>query len=1245
MYNVDGVMIDVGVQSDKAAAGLEKLAATLGKVKTAAAGNVGLENVRKQIEGTNNSLNKFKGFTRSLVSIAAVTRLISASVTKSNEYVESLNLFRVALGGYADEAERYAKTVEDVMGIDSSEWMRNQGTFMQIASGFGMAADQAYTLSKALTQVSYDIASFYNISTKEAMSKVRSGISGELEPLRNLGYALDTATLQQIAYANGITQKVNTMTQAQKAELRYVAIMTQSKNAINDMSRTFNTSANQIRVLTGQINVLARAFGNILIPAINAVLPIVIAFVNTLSAALNAIANLFGFAIPSVDWGSSGLSDASGAASDLNDNLGGATGSASKLKKVLMGFDELNVMPDVGGGGGGGGGGSLGAFGGSLGLELEDYMYDFLDGMYSKVKKLDGKLLGLVAGVAGLAIPAATMLGWKNLSNIIGGMVTAFAQFELNFELTRAFLESGDSKYIIMSTGITSLAGGILTTIFRNAGMTKNGTAWRYGFGTALAIDVGATLYAMYESIKESETDPFDETTIITGITNIAKGALIGYLTGGVSGALIGIALSTSATLSVIALAVDKREESMLYGNVELSAEEIRLYAQSLLNVEVDPTISLINTTVNGVAEAQAQLDSAIASLKTSANIIQLGIDTSVEAYTALKNDALAVISGADNLLTAQERTLAVMLSLSDPTDEDGKTMDEQLLSAATNASAALKAGYEGLGGQLMDAIQRGMDTGEFEAELIAELSNALVRVSSAMAHGEITGNYTAGVSLALADLDKKSFDSVLAEIETARNDLRNSYTELVTQERTNLVSQLSGLKELQAVYYEMGDIDAGNALQITIDNLEAQIKDYNIPARVEQMMANTLVNDGGVIADALAEWIGRDNNGTKFAGSMDDFFSRINAAFINAAKTGDYDSMSEYTAQAIEQAFKAKGVDLSTLNLTGADFVSEEFRGVIDEAFRKAEVSQDVIDIFWAKTANNPNWEKSGVIAAQKSIEAIKAQYNKTEPDAREIANNFADNLAKSYRDIDYDAMISEEWGDYSYIAQNIADKMNNALAKEGIDVSQLGISRTELLTEELRSHMGNALKNAGIPQGSIDAIWNEFSRIFGNGIVTSITDSKTGAVTAIGTVINALKAEAKKNTIKFKLGLTSDGSSATISGGGVNKSVNIVMKYASGGMPEYGSMFIAGESGPELVGQIGNRTGVVNSGQISEIIAAEMARNGNQSGNEDAVANAVASALNNMELKVDGDSFGRIAVKTINKRRQTSGRVELIL
>ena len=195
-----------------------------------------------------------------------IARTASDWVKESNDYVENLNLFTVAMGDAAESALEYAEAVKEAVGIDPSEWIRNQGVFKQITGGFGVMEEKANLMSKNLTQLGYDISSFYNISIEEAMEKLQSGIAGEIEPLRRLGYAIDVATLQEVAYAHGIEQSVNTMNQAQKSQLRYLAIMEQSGNVMGDMARTVQTPANALRILNQQITQLTRALGNLLIP-------------------------------------------------------------------------------------------------------------------------------------------------------------------------------------------------------------------------------------------------------------------------------------------------------------------------------------------------------------------------------------------------------------------------------------------------------------------------------------------------------------------------------------------------------------------------------------------------------------------------------------------------------------------------------------------------------------------------------------------------------------------------------------------------------------------------------------------------------------------------------------------------------------------------------------------------------------------------------------------------------------------
>lgn len=349
-----------------------------------------------------------------------IAGVIASWITDSNSYIENLNLFNVSMGQYAEEAWQYAEAVGEIMGINPGEWMRNQGVFMTITEGFGVASDRAYTMSKNLTQLTYDLASFFNISTADAFQKLESGISGELEPLRRLGYDLSVARLQQEAYNLGIDKSVMSMTQAEKAELRYYAIMTQVTNAQGDMARTLEAPANQLRILQAQVEQATRALGNLFLPVLKAILPYAIALAKAIRMVAEIIAGFFGVSIPEFDMGADAIGGVASGAGEAADGLGDASKKAKELKSALLGIDELNVIspPDDSASGGAGGAGGIG--GGGLGFDLPTY--DFIaDAVNEQVDKIMAKIQPFLDWVrdnideilAGVLAIGAAFLAWK----------------------------------------------------------------------------------------------------------------------------------------------------------------------------------------------------------------------------------------------------------------------------------------------------------------------------------------------------------------------------------------------------------------------------------------------------------------------------------------------------------------------------------------------------------------------------------------------------------------------------------------------------------------------------------------------------------------------------------------------------------------------------------------------------------------------------------------------------------------
>lgn len=361
-----------------------------------------------------------------IIKAKMIGNVIGDFIAKSNEYVENLNLFTVSLGEFADQEKQYAELVSDKLGIDPADWLRAQGVFNILATGFGVANEKAVEMSRNLTQLSYDISSMYNINVSDAMTKLQSAFSGELEPVRRLGYDLSQTKLQAIAYANGIDILVSDMTQAEKSMLRYYALMTQVTEVQGDMARTLESPSNQLRIFKAQLNMTAREIGNIFIPALNAILPYAIAILKIIRLIAQEIANLFGYELPEFDY-----SKVNTGVEDLSKGFDDATKSAKELKKATMGFDELNILnQDTGDGAGDGTGGVR------FDLEMPEYK-GFLDGIaeskadkiFEDIKEHLDEILTLVTLIGvGLVAWKTTILALNlaSLGTTLAGAVATF---------------------------------------------------------------------------------------------------------------------------------------------------------------------------------------------------------------------------------------------------------------------------------------------------------------------------------------------------------------------------------------------------------------------------------------------------------------------------------------------------------------------------------------------------------------------------------------------------------------------------------------------------------------------------------------------------------------------------------------------------------------------------------------------------------------------------------------------------
>lgn len=488
-----------------------------------------LSNKNKKIQETSNLLSKLSSALKIgtiVAGIKSVSSTIGKFVNLSNGYIENLNLFNVSMESMAGTAKEFVDNFSDVLGVDPSNVMRYTGIFNTLAEGFGIADKEAYTMSKNLTQLSYDMSSFLNIPIEEAMQKVKSGFSGEIEPMRAVGVALDEASLQETAYALGIDKKVSAMTRAQKTELLYYQMMQRTTVMQGDMARTLLQPANALRVLQQQFTQLGRAIGNIFIPILTALIPYIQVLVKWLTAAAQAIANALGFEIDTSSWGS--IADSTTDISSGIDNIGdSADKTTKKLNKMLAPFDELNVI-DFGDNSSYGSGIKDVGVGGTLGIPLPDY--DATEGAVTKnLDEIEKKLKSIIPYIATIAIGLAT---WKISDKLINflqnfkpqnfsisfqalGLPLLLADLDKFRQYMEDFIENGATFENV--TGMISSFTGALGDVLIMLGKLKIAGALKVIQG------VGEIVLAV-KDIADNGVNMDNALTAIRGLTNVAIG-------------------------------------------------------------------------------------------------------------------------------------------------------------------------------------------------------------------------------------------------------------------------------------------------------------------------------------------------------------------------------------------------------------------------------------------------------------------------------------------------------------------------------------------------------------------------------------------------------------------------------------------------------------------------------------------------------------------------------------------------
>lgn len=243
-------------------------------------------------------------------------------------------------GFIVDEKGKISQSTFSGLGLNPATTTQYTAMFAQVANSIGMTAQASTDLSEAFIRLGADWASLRNVDFEVAYEKLASGLSGQSRALRAFGVDITMATLQEIAFANGIEKSVSEMTQSEKAYLRLIAIIEQSEVAFGDLANTLASPANQMRMLSQGIQNLGTLIGNLFLPLLQRVLPVLNGFVIALQRMVIAISETMG--IDTSGFTSIGGMDED--FGDLSDSVDEATESAEKFNRATRGWDELNVL-------------------------------------------------------------------------------------------------------------------------------------------------------------------------------------------------------------------------------------------------------------------------------------------------------------------------------------------------------------------------------------------------------------------------------------------------------------------------------------------------------------------------------------------------------------------------------------------------------------------------------------------------------------------------------------------------------------------------------------------------------------------------------------------------------------------------------------------------------------------------------------------------------------------------------------
>jgi len=453
------------------------------------------------MKGIKSSLIKIAGLLASAFSVTAIVNFGKKAIELGSDLAEVQNVVDVTFGSMSSTVNKFAKDAMKSYGLSEKVAKQYMGTFGAMSKAFGYTTSAAYEQATALTGLTGDVASFYNLSTDEAFTKLKSVYTGETESLKDLGIVMTQTALDEFALQKGMGKTTKSMSEQEKVALRLAFVTERLSGASGDFLRTSDGWANQTRVLSLQFESLQATIGqgliNILTPGLR--------LLNELIAKLQIVADKFK-ELTEVFFGhsegtASGMGAVAQSTGEISDNFNSATESAKELNKQLAGFDKLNVL-------GSSESGSVSSSAPSGATELDSGFESFeetdttIDKIKLKLDELKEKLLG-IAEVGGFMELWDKFLAGVNDAKI--GTINLFESLKAgtiaNIPNFKALASSLQDTFFDISQAWTTIYGDMFVIL------TKNFREWTEENKTDIAL--------FFANVIENVTNA---TTLITDI-------------------------------------------------------------------------------------------------------------------------------------------------------------------------------------------------------------------------------------------------------------------------------------------------------------------------------------------------------------------------------------------------------------------------------------------------------------------------------------------------------------------------------------------------------------------------------------------------------------------------------------------------------------------------------------------------------------------------------------------------------